>query len=199
MRLKDIELPEAVVAGARAGERSAQAAFYAACAKPAYTLIRRLVPGPAADDLLHEAFIDAFRGLPRYAGTAPLAIWFRSVVVHRCFQHLRSPWQRSRGLIDDALEALAADDAAEPGLSVDLGRALEQLPALARLVVWLHDVEGYTHEEIAAATGRSVSFSKSQLSRARGRLRLALGADGTGEAAAVASLGSLPSGGTCHD
>ena len=49
----------------------------------------------------------------------------------------------------------------------DYHQALTELPSLARLVVWLHDVEGYTHEEIAVATGRTVSFSKSQLAHAR--------------------------------
>ncbi|HUO94601.1 MAG TPA: sigma factor-like helix-turn-helix DNA-binding protein, partial [Steroidobacteraceae bacterium] len=54
---------------------------------------------------------------------------------------------------------------------LDLERALERLPPSARLVVWLHDVEGYTHEEIAAATARTPSYSKSQLARAHARLR----------------------------
>ena len=57
------------------------------------------------------------------------------------------------------------------GLALDLERALERLTPAARLVVWLHDVEGYTHEEIASATDRTPSFSKSQLARAHARLR----------------------------
>jgi len=58
----------------------------------------------------------------------------------------------------------------------DLETALMTLPALTRAVIWLHDVEGYTHQEIAAGLGRSVGFSKSQLSRGHARLRRALGA-----------------------
>jgi len=173
VKLIDIELEPAVLARARGGDREALGAFYAAFARPAYTLIRRIVPGPAADDLLQDAFIDAIRGLPRYAGSAPLGAWFRSVVVRRCLMHLRSPWQRSRELLGDLLERLEAEAPAAV-LGLDVTRALESLPALARLVVWLHDVEGYTHEEIAETTGRSVSFSKSQLSRAHARLRTAL-------------------------
>ena len=176
MKLTEIDLDPGLLARARAGERAALGAFYAAFSKPAYTLIRRIVPGPAADDLLQDAFLDAFRGLPRFQGTAPLGAWFRSVVVRRCFMHLRSPWQRSRDLVGDLLERLEAAPAS-PGLALDLGRALEGLPSLARLVVWLHDVEGYTHEEIAAATGKSASFSKSQLARAHRRLRQSLSAE----------------------
>ena len=176
MKFTEIDLAPELIARAKTGERAALAAFYAAFSRPAYTLIRRIVPGPAADDLLQDAFIDAIRGLPKFQGTAPLGAWFRSVVVRRCFMHLRSPWQRSRDFVGDLIERLEAN-ATTPGLSLDLGRALEGLPALARLVVWLHDVEGYTHEEIASATGKTQSFSKSQLARAHARLRLALDAE----------------------
>jgi RNA polymerase sigma-70 factor (ECF subfamily) len=58
---------------------------------------------------------------------------------------------------------------------MDLETALERLSETSRAVVWLHDVEGYTHEEIAAMMDKTVSFSKSQLARAHGRLRRWLG------------------------
>ena len=193
MKLTEIDLPPETVDRARRGDREALGEFYAACARPAYTLIRRIVPGPAADDLLQDAFIDAIRGLPRYAGDAPLGAWFRSIVVRRCFMHLRSPWQRSREWLDDLVER--SDLAAPPvaaGLALDLERALERLPSLARLVVWLHDVEGYTHEEIAAVTARTTSFSKSQLARARARLRTMLEPPAGGEAAPVAIAAAAP-------
>ena len=61
------------------------------------------------------------------------------------------------------------------GLRMDLEAALERLPETSRAVVWLHDVEGYTHEEIAGMMGKTVSFSKSQLARAHTRLRRWLG------------------------
>ncbi len=173
MRLHQIDLPSATVALAQRGDEAALGAFYAACAAPAYTLIRRIVPGPAADDLLQDAFIDAIRGLPRFRGGVPLGAWFRSIVVRRCYMHLRSPWQRSRDWLGDLLERVDGPAAAPaaPGLALDLERALERLAPTARLVVWLHDVEGYTHEEIAAVTARTPSFSKSQLARAHARLR----------------------------
>ena len=176
MKLTEIDLPPDMVARAQAGDRAALGAFYASCARPAYTLIRRIVPGPAADDLLQDAFIDAIRGLSSFAGEAPLGAWFRSIVVRRCYMHLRSPWQRSREWLDDVVGYVerAAPPAAATGLAIDLERALERLAPQARLVVWLHDVEGYTHEEIADVTGRTASFSKSQLARAHARLRTML-------------------------
>jgi RNA polymerase sigma-70 factor (ECF subfamily) len=175
MRLRDVDLPAELLARARAGDARAQEAVYRSCARPAHALARRLVRGPAADDVVHDAFLDAFRGLAGYDARAPFGIWFRAIVVRRCLMHLRSPWQRGRELLDDWLEAPAP--AASTGATLDLERALARLPATMRLVVWLHDVEGYTHGEIAAATGRSVAASKSALSRARARLRAWL--DGT--------------------
>src|SRR5437867_1891972 len=61
---------------------------------------------------------------------------------------------------------------------IDLERAFERLSETSRSVVWLHDVEGYTHEEIAELMGKTVSFSKSQLARAHARLRRMLDAEG---------------------
>jgi len=75
-----------------------------------------------------------------------------------------------------------------PDAALDLDAALASLPAIGRTVVWLHDVEGFTHKEIAALMGRTESFSKSQLSRAYQRLRPMLavpGDDVRGESAAL--------------
>jgi RNA polymerase sigma-70 factor (ECF subfamily) len=185
LKLKDVDLPAPMLARARAGEPAALEAFYRACARPAHTLARRIVASAAADDVVQDAFLDAFRGLPAYDGRAPLGIWFRTIVVRRCLMHLRSPWQRSRDLIDGWLDTLEHPAGAAPGTLVDLERALDRLPALTRLVVWLYDVEGYTHEEIAQATGRTVSFSKSQLARGRARLRGWLDVDAAAEKAAA--------------
>ena len=66
---------------------------------------------------------------------------------------------------------------APSGDMIDLDRALARLPDVARTVVWMHDVEGLDHAEIAALYGRSVSFSKSQLSRAHALLRAQLSED----------------------
>lgn len=176
-RLADIVLPEGLAEAARAGDMDAIAAVYEACAAPAYTLIRRLVRRAAvAEDLLQETFADVIQHIGDWEGRAPLPTWIRSIAVRRSLMHLRSPWQRSL----EWLELLPGAEPSTPGHEAscghqrDLERALMTLPPLGRVVVWLHDVEGYTHEEIAAHLGRSTSFSKSQLSRAHARLREAL-------------------------
>jgi len=97
--------------------------------------------------------------------------------------HLRSPWQRGlrwvEGLTppDAEVRAVGAVDAGG-GRALDLERALARLGDTARVVVWLHDVEGYTHAEIGALLGGTASLSKSQLVRAHARLRELLEPDG---------------------
>lgn len=178
-RIADIPIPESVALAARRGDERALEAVYRATAAPIYTLLRRLVRRPAiAEELLQETFVDVLEHIGAFEGRCPLAAWIRSIAVNRALMYLRSPWHRSLEWLDaDAgrLEALQSDGPAaarssEPGLD----RALMRLPALSRAVVWLHDVEGYTHTEIGTALGRTPSFSKTQLSRAHARLRVLL-------------------------
>ena len=175
-RIADIPIPESVVLAARHGDERALEDVYRATAAPIYTLLRRLVRRPAiAEELLQETFVDVLEHIGAFEGRCPLTAWIRSIAVNRALMYLRSPWHRKLEWLDaDAgrLEGLHSDSpasarSAEPGLD----RALMRLPALARAIVWLHDVEGYTHAEIGTALGRTPSFSKTQLSRAHARLR----------------------------
>jgi RNA polymerase sigma-70 factor (ECF subfamily) len=180
-RLTEIEIEPAVLQAAQAGDSRAQAEVYRAFSTATYALIRRLVPRQAvADDLFQDTFVEVLQSLRRFRGEAPLGAWIRRVAVSKCLMHLRSPWHRSLIWLDqfaggDAqpvpgtspVEGMQDDGA----LQLDIEAALAKLPGLSRAVVWLYDVEGYTHEEIAALHGKSVSFSKSQLMRAHLRLR----------------------------
>ncbi len=179
-RINEIELTEAVVAGARAGEAAAFEAVYAAMAGSLYTLLRRLVRRPAiAEELLQETFVDVLEHIGAFEGRCPLAAWIRRLAVNRALMYLRSPWHRGLEWLDkdpggaDRLPAVGGDPSALPDASLE--RALMTLPAISRAVVWLHDVEGMTHADIGFALGRTPSFSKSQLARAHRRLREALG------------------------
>jgi RNA polymerase sigma factor (sigma-70 family) len=173
----DIQLSDEVLERARAGERLARGAIYVAFSRPVYTLIRRLVVHSAvAEDLLQDVFVEILRSLDLYRGEGSFAGWVRSIAVRKALMHLRSPWHR-RLLFDEGDPVLtllpggAADGGPAADWHADLERALNRLPAMARSIVWLHDVEGYKHAEIAALFGGSVSFSKSQLARAHERLR----------------------------
>jgi RNA polymerase sigma-70 factor (ECF subfamily) len=178
-RPSEINLPEDVVAAARAGEAAAFEAVYAATAGSLYTLLRRLVRRPAiAEELLQETFLDVLEHIGAFEGRCPLAAWIRRLAVNRALMYLRSPWHRSLEWLDkdpggaDRMPSPAADPSALPDAALE--RALMTLPGMSRAVVWLHDVEGMTHADIGFALGRTPSFSKSQLARAHRRLREAL-------------------------
>jgi RNA polymerase sigma-70 factor (ECF subfamily) len=180
----DSDLPPETLVRARAGAVDAQEAIYRAFQRPVRTLARRLVPSvAAAEDLAQDVFVEVLTKLDQYDGRGSFAGWVRSITVNKCLMHLRSPWQRARRWLD-----LASDDGGAEwserrspsvtGDTVDLERALARLGDTARAVVWLHDVEGYTHAEIGRLLGGTASFSKSQLARAHARLRELLESDG---------------------
>jgi RNA polymerase sigma-70 factor (ECF subfamily) len=139
-----------------------------------------------------DVFVDVITRLHQYQGRGSFAGWVRSIAVSRCLMHLRSPWHRGQRWLAGAtrsIDELHQDWQAERRLgaagadraiAIDLERALARLGDDARAVVWLHDVEGYTHAEIGALFGASASFSKSQLARAHARLRDLLHVEGDG-------------------
>lgn len=178
-----MQVPPEVIGAAANGDAAAREAIYHACSGSVYTLIRRLVSrGAIADELFQEVFVEILRSAGDYTGRGSFGGWVRAITVNKCLMYLRSPWHRRLFWIDaqqhedEESPALAlVDSASQPDVqaaaSVDLERALGQLSAVTRSVVWLHDVEGYTHHEIATLLGRTPSFSKSQLARAHVRLR----------------------------
>ena len=176
-RLVEITVPEAVLARARAGDGQAQGAIYAAVAPATLTLIRRMVGQRAmSEDLFQDTMMTFYERLPQFRGEAPLGAWLRQIAISRCLMYLRSPWRRLCLSLDPADFGMSAAAAAlvtqdYRGESIDLERALATLAPTARAVVWMYEVEGYSHQEIACAFGRTVSFSKSQLARAHLRLR----------------------------
>jgi RNA polymerase sigma factor (sigma-70 family) len=175
--LTDISVPSDLLARACAGEDAARQGLYNALAPGAATLIRRLVGHrELAEDLFQDTMLLFFERLAQFRGEGPLGAWLRQIAVSRCLMHLRSPWQRARLCLEPVDAGVDAEVQAlvTPGYSpeqLDLERALARLAPTARAIIWMYEVEGYSHQEIAQAFGRSVSFSKSQLARAHARLR----------------------------
>jgi RNA polymerase sigma-70 factor (ECF subfamily) len=173
-RLAEIEIAPEEIAAARDGDRAARRALFERVAPQTLAIIRRIVRQKAmAEDLLHDTLIAMFEHLAEFRGEAPFGAWVRRIAVSRCLMAFRSPWHRARLTLDAWLESGTAGAAADGSDSdlIDLDRALARLAPLTRTVVWLYDVEGWSHEEIARAFDRSVSFSKSQLARGHARLR----------------------------
>ncbi|MDX1443492.1 MAG: sigma-70 family RNA polymerase sigma factor [Gammaproteobacteria bacterium] len=169
---QDIE--PALLRAAKRGDHGAQAEIYRRFGPAAFTLARRLVKRhDVAEELLQEAFLDVLRRIGSFRGEAPLGAWIRRIVMNRCLMFLRSYWEQNN---EELPEEVHADQVPTPDMhleQLDLVKMLDALPAVSRAVVWLHDVEGYTHEEIGQMLDKSTSFSKSQLARAYQRLRQA--------------------------
>jgi RNA polymerase sigma-70 factor (ECF subfamily) len=176
-----IDVPAALLARARGGEAAALEQLFRWFERPVFTLALRICGDRSeADDVLQDTMLKVFSSLDRFRGDggSPFWGWLRQVAVNEALMRLR----RSRRLDadDDAVDALAEDLAPPPPAAADaalLQRALAQLPDATRSVLWLYHAEGYTHQEIAEAMQRSVSFSKSQLARGTRRLRTLLQVD----------------------
>src|SRR4051812_36488104 len=176
-RLTEIEITADELARARRGDVAARRALFEKVAPATSGLIRRIVRQKAmAEDLLHDTLIAMFEHLEDFRGEAPFGVWVRRIAVSRCLMAFRSPWHRARVALETWTEdsrAATESDARTADL-IDLDRALARLSPVARAVVWLYDVEGWSHEEIAQAFERTTSFSKSQLARGHVRLRAEL-------------------------
>jgi RNA polymerase sigma-70 factor (ECF subfamily) len=126
--------------------------------------------------VFQDSLMNMYHQLDQFRGETYFGRWLRRIVVTRSLMHLRSPWRRAQQWLWGEREAEIAADGAAPlqddaAAQLDAERLLARLTPTARAVVWLHTVEGYSHEEIAAQFGRSTSFSKTQLARALQRLR----------------------------
>ena len=168
---------------ARAGDPAAERALYDAHVDRVYRLAYRLSGSDdLAQDFTQETFIRAFERLAEFRGESSLFTWLHTIAVSVTLNGMRKV-KRLHGRemeLSDALDHGAPDRSAEPDLKHRLGRAIDALPRGYRTVFVMHDIEGYTHEEIAAALGLQPGTSKAQLSRARAKLREAL-ADFAGE------------------
>jgi RNA polymerase sigma-70 factor (ECF subfamily) len=169
-----IEVPSELLARARDGDVGAFEQIYRRFERPAYTLALRLVGDTeTARDVLHDAMLKVFQRIGQFRFEAPFWAWLRQVVANEALMRLRRSEPPSADLDVDEI----VDISPPPWVVADahtLERALDKLPALTRSVLWLYHVEGYTHPQIAAAVGKSTSFSKSQLARGTARLRALL-------------------------
>jgi len=173
-----LAIPDVLVARAKSGDLEALEAVYRAFETPVYNLAWRILRSPEdAEDVLQETFLEVVRSIKQYRAEGHLWGWIRQIAASKALMRIRRNQVRATATLD---EGSAATPAAAGALSarLDLERAFERLTETSRAVVWLHDVEGYTHEEIAELMGKTVSFSKSQLARAHARLRRMLGPPG---------------------
>jgi len=160
----------------RSGDGTAFETLYQQHAPRLYNLAYRMA-GTAtdADDLLQDIFLLAYRKVGSFRGESSLGTWLYRLAMNHCLDVLRSRQSRQEQQTDSLDEEGAAAPAAAPALGavsrIDLERAIGQLPRACRAAFLLHDVEGFGHQEVGTILGISEGTSKSQVHKARLRIR----------------------------
>jgi RNA polymerase sigma-70 factor (ECF subfamily) len=202
---------ELTIARAQQGDEQAFEALFNAHKRRVYSLCLRMThDATEAEDLTQEAFLHLFRKISSFRGESAFGTWLHRLVVNVVLMRLRKkvlrqvpleeagysredPVDRDTGHRDFAARQYGQDDACLTG-SVDritLRRAISELPQGYRTIFVLHDVEGYEHNEIARLRRCSVGNSKSQLHKARVRLRELLRHGPAAKRAAVEALNTI--------
>ena len=159
----------------RAGDLEAFEELYRATVGRVHGLCLRMCRDPQlAEELTQESYLLAWRKLATFRGDSLFSTWLHRIAVNVILGHHRSAGRRLDAVAGEEAEPVEPMARTHPGLAFDLERAIAGLPTGARTVFVLHDVEGYTHDEIAQMAGVAVGTSKAQLSRARTLLRKAL-------------------------
>ncbi|MCL1635342.1 sigma-70 family RNA polymerase sigma factor [Luteimonas sp. SX5] len=181
-----IDVPDALLVRARAGDRAAFEQLYRWFERPVFTLALRIGGDrDEAAEVLQETMLKVIDRIADFRGQSgrsdsPFWGWLRQIAVNEALMRLRRGRKLSQEVSDDLVGELAEDNGPLPPAAADaaqLQRALATLPAATRSVLWLYHAEGYTHEEIGNLMQRTPSFSKSQLARGTRRLRALLQAE----------------------
>ena len=165
---------EDLIARCKRGDRDAHYRIYKLYARSMYNVSYRITHREEdAEDALQEAFISAFNNLQSYRGDATFGAWLKRIVVNKSINVLK---KRKHELISDEEQWDIAEEQVQEeyreALTVDrVKKAIEELPDGYRTVLSLYLLEGYDHQEIAGIMGISESTSKSQLNRAKTKLR----------------------------
>jgi RNA polymerase sigma-70 factor (ECF subfamily) len=170
-----------LIARAQQGEEEAFAALFEAHKRRVYSLCLRMLGNPTeAEDLTQEAFLQLFRKIATFRGESAFSTWLHRLSVNVVLMHLRKKGLNQISLDEtensqgEPIKRDYGDDDRRLVGSIDrigLNRAIAELPPGYRTVFILHDVEGYEHNEIAEIMNCSIGNSKSQLHKARLKLR----------------------------
>lgn len=171
----------ALVDRCRQGDLAAFEEIYRTHAGKLFGVACRMVGNAAdAEDLLQEIFLSAHRKLEGFRGDSALGTWLYRLATNHCLDYLRSRAARTSQVTDALDDDAGVFEAGRHGLAeqtvtkMDLERAMARLPEGCRAAFVLHDVEGLEHQEVAEALGIAEGTSKSQVHKARMRLRAIL-------------------------
>jgi RNA polymerase sigma-70 factor (ECF subfamily) len=168
-----METDQLLIRRAIEGDERAMRLLWSQHAPHIDAVVRRLVGDPElAADIAQEVWMQIFRALPGYRGDAQFGTWAHRIAVNRTLNALRK--SRRTAKLETAIEedtAAIEMDGERGWLAASIEEAARRLPHGARTVFLMHDVEGYTHEDIARELGITAGASKSQLFKARAKLR----------------------------
>ena len=175
----NIAVPDYELAQAAArGEMEAFETLYERHHRRVYSLCLRMLANPTeAEDMTQEVFIQVFRKISSFRGDSAFTTWLHRLTVNQVLMHFRKrnvklEHTTEEGEMTNVVQAGSERPQAMPVVDrIALDAAIAQLPPGYRTVFVLHDVEGYEHEEVADMLGCSVGTSKSQLHKARMKLR----------------------------
>ena len=163
----------------RAGDAGAFEAVYRQHAPRLYTLACRMTGSPQdGEDLVQEIFLQAHRTLGTFKGESTLGTWLYRLALNQCLDFVRGRQARETGVTGSLEDDPAAEPAApreSPVMKLDLERAVQRLPDGYRAAFVLHDIEGFEHKEIGELLGITEGTSRSQVFKARMKLRAMLG------------------------
>jgi RNA polymerase sigma factor (sigma-70 family) len=172
---------DGLVDRARKGDVDAFELLYRLHAGRVYALCLRLAADPVvARELVQDTFVKAWDALPRFRAEASLTTWLHRIAVNALLERRRGEKRRTSRVSlagdeeEDELEIAGVVFAPDVASAIDLERAIGALPPGVRRAFVLHDVEGYTHEEIATMTGLAAGTLRAQLHRAHQLLKRAL-------------------------
>ena len=167
-----------LVARCRAGDVDAFETIYRQHSARVYSLACRMAGSPEeGEDLLQEIFLQAYQKIGGFKGESSIGTWLYRLALNHCLDFVRSRRAKMAKVTDTldtdgAMEPLAPRDT--PVARLDLDRAMRQLPPGCREAFVLHDVEGFDHKEVASLLGIAEGTSKSQVFKARAKLRALL-------------------------
>jgi RNA polymerase sigma-70 factor (ECF subfamily) len=176
---KVLDREHAEVALAAAGDRRAFERLYRTHVDRVYSICARMVNDRGrAEELTQDVFVRAWEKLVQFRGESAFGTWLHRLAVNLVLNERKTERRRQEKYSDvedlDDVPSRAEHSEWTPGLAVDLEAAIQLLPPGARQVFILHDVEGFTHEEIGRMLGVTAGGTKAQLHRARLLLRKAL-------------------------
>lgn len=176
MATNSTEIHRDLIEQSKRGDRKSQHQLYSLYSKAMFNICYRMLNSvPEAEDLLQDAFCDAFNNLGSFRYESAFGSWLKRLVINNCINHLK---KRRVNLVHhddmamfDEPEEEAVNDEAIHYEVLKIHKAMQQLPEGYRVVFSLYLIEGYDHSEIAEVLGISESTSKSQLLRAKEKVR----------------------------